>query len=379
MPTAIPSFAGRLLRLLPVPAVAMLAAACDGSSLPQEPPIVEEGVAASQDPLTPVRDPGRWADGYLLADQAQPFYTPSQLTSFNRAGGPITITKPTGTTGRYIAAFSGLSAVLGSTSTLHVTSHGNLYENTYCKSVDPAVVRDKVEVRCYHAGTGAAVNENFTLLVTRNYPDVAFAYAHRPTSTNYSPRARGSWNPAGTTTVSRDGVGQYFVVFYELGRQLTNNNGHWQVNAVGSNKVYCKLSSSGSNGHEMFVRVRCYTPDGNPADSKFTVLFVLPAAHLAYTYADQPSAAIYAPDPFDSSNPAGGAVSIERSSPGLYYLTWEGVNPAIVDLGNVQVTAEGSDNVQCKVWLWGTFTAYVTCLNSNNAPVDSRFTVLFGS
>jgi len=59
MRTATAGFAGRSLRLLLAPALAMLAAACDDSSLPQEPAVVEEGVALSQDTGTPVRDPGR--------------------------------------------------------------------------------------------------------------------------------------------------------------------------------------------------------------------------------------------------------------------------------------------------------------------------------
>jgi hypothetical protein len=377
--------AGRLLRLLLTPAVALLAVACDDSSSVQEPTVTDGQVAAAKAPVTIPRDPGRWADGYTTVTTA-PFFPE---ISFNRTGGAVTGTILAG--GRATVTFSGLSAFLGRTSTLHMTPLDIAAGGQYCKPVEAYLVRDAVEVHCYNMGTGLPADSghvHFTLAVTRNYSDLAYAYADRPTSTNYSPADRGSWNPVGATTVLRTGVGQYQVIFYELQRVVwdANNNGLWQVNAVGSDNVFCKLASAGGST-AMFANVRCYTPAGTPADSKFTVLFVLPSSHIAYAYANQPSAPSggYTPPAFDSWNPVGSWINVNHSSTGAYTIRWNGVSSEIVPAGTAQVTAEGSDGVQCVSWLWGFdplnhgWYADVVCRSPNGERADSRFRVLVGS
>jgi hypothetical protein len=137
------------------------------------------------------------------------------------------------------------------------------------------------------------------------------------------------------------------VVFYELQRKVwdANNNGLWQVNAVGADNIFCKLASAGGST-AMFANVRCYTPAGAPADSKFSVLFALPSSHIAYAHGDQPSAppGKYTPYPYDSWNPVGSWVTVNHYGTGLYTIFWNGVSSEIVRPGNVQVTAEGPDN-----------------------------------
>src|SRR5919107_373322 len=192
-------------RLLLVPA-ALLASGCDDSPSPQEPIAMEEAAPATPTGAALPEAAGRWADGYLLANlPTTASYTPSRYSSFNGSGGPLTVTKVAGTTGRYVARFGGLSALLGTKNTVRVSGFGS--EATYCKPVGARLVRDSVEVRCYRMGTGAAANAQFTLLVTRDYADRAFAFAHQPTAASYSPAAAGSWNPAGTSTVTRLGAG----------------------------------------------------------------------------------------------------------------------------------------------------------------------------
>ena len=266
--------AATLLRLLFVPA-ALLAAACDDSRLPQEPLTVEDEVGTREDVPTREDAPTRqaasgligsathWADGYLeLHADGVSGGIPGTGYSFNRAGrGTITIAKPAGTTGRYIATFTGLSAYLGGRSTVHVTGFGSY--GTSCKPAAAYLVNDAVEVRCYAIATGLPVNSEFSLLVTRNYADLAFAYAQQPTGTNYSPAAAGSWNPAGTSTVTRSGTGLYRVTFNNLGSRLPPNvGGHVQVNAVGTNNTYCNAYNWETGGSpNLSVDVRCFTRD----------------------------------------------------------------------------------------------------------------------
>lgn len=374
MRSAPPSVLGRTLRRMLVPAAAMLMLACEDSTLLQEPQPTEE--PAGGDVAGAVEGDRPWADGYVRAnDPRSASYTPSATHAFNWANGPIRITRPAGTTGRYVVTFTGLSALLGARNTVKVTGFGT--DNSYCKPVTGYLASDKVEVRCYKGGTGTPVNARFTLLVTRAAADRAFALAHRPTATDYSPHSKGSWNPAGTMRVFRLSQGLYRVVFKDLRSQLTTPTGHVQATAVGSGKAHCTIGDWGETP-DLVVYVQCYTPAGAPADSKFSVAYVVPAKHLAYAWAHYPTRASYTPDPGHASNPAGGEVSITRIAPGKYTIWWVGVDTAILGAGTVQVTDAGT-STHCKVSGQGAETAQVQCFGPTGTLVDSYYSVLLGS
>ena len=376
---------------------AILAAACGDTPSPQEPRAASPQVTAARDgrERAPARrdaaallsDRAHWADGYLLASNPlTPFYLPSSAVAFNRSGGPVAITKPDGTTGRYVATFTGLSDLLGGRSTVHVTGYPvntAATDDTYCKPTGASVLGGKVEVRCFKASTGLPANANFSLLVTRAYPDLAFAYAHLATSANYAPSSQGSWNPAGASRVTRTGVGQYRVTFSGLAAQLPQGvYGHVQVNAVGTSNAYCNAYNWGTNGAtDVLVDVRCFeAPTGAPVDRRFTVLFLVPSEHLAYAWADKPAANEYSPSALYSSNPAGGFITIGRRGVGDYTVEWAFVDLEIFGYGNAQVTAFGA-NTRCSVKylpLAGT-SVRVQCFAPNGSPVDSRFSVVLGS
>jgi hypothetical protein len=127
------------------------------------------------------------------------------------------------------------------------------------------------------------------------------------------------------------------------------------------------------------VVVECYNQAGVRTDSKFNVLFLLPSPRLAYAWADRPTTNNYSPDTYYRSNPAGGAVMIVRYGVGEYSVFWTGMDPQILNGGNVQVTAYGGGNTQCKVTGWGLSLANVRCFAPTGAWVDSYFTVLLGS
>jgi hypothetical protein len=380
------SFAARAARwplALTLAALAALTACADQPTAvePRKPSAVDDAVPTRQDVAALLGSRAHWADGYVRAQYpTSASYTPTSGISFNRSGGAITVTKPAGTTGRYVVRFSGLSALLGGRSTVHVTGYG--YDATYCKPAGAYLAGDTVAVRCFNTGTGLPANATFYLLVTRTYADLAFAYAHQSTSASYTPSSLGSWNPAGTSTVVRSGAGKYRVTFNSFAALLAPGvGGHVQVNAVGTGAAHCKVQAWGSGGTpNMSVAVGCYTAAGAPVDSKFTVLFLTPTDHLAYALGDQLSAGSYSPSPVYSSNPAVGAVKITRSAAGFYRAVWTGADPEIFDYGNIQVTAYGSDAAQCKVDsnLYSEFVT-VLCSTPSGTRVDSYFTVLLGS
>jgi hypothetical protein len=355
-----------------------LAPATSPEALPDQPTSLEELVPLRHDIGSLVADRAHWADGYVWGnDPTTASYAPSPVYSFNRLGNPITVTKPAGTTGRYLVRFGGLSSFLGNRSTVRVT--GYFGDNTYCKPAGPALVNNQVEVRCFRMGTGAAANAVFTALVTRNYGDLAFAHASQPTAASYAPPAAQSWNPGGAINVTRSGVGSYLVTFTDLGT-LTSlaNGGHVEVSAVGTSSAHCKVQNW-TGSPNLVVNVRCFSSAGAGIDSKFNVLFLLPAPRLAYVWADQPVAGSYSPNPNYRFNPSGAPVVISRTATGSYTVTWQGADPQIIDGGDVQVTAYGAGNAQCKVERWTGDNAFIRCFGPTGAPMDSQFTALYGS
>ncbi len=367
----------RPIRLLFACAAALTTAGCEDSSLPYEPEVPAPVVAAAGDGAS-LAGP-RWASGYALASSPLlPSYDLSGTGfSYNQSGGAIIITKPAGTTGRYIATFAGLSALLGRRSTVLVNAYSSGV--SYCKPVQGYLANDKVEVRCFDAATKAPVNVGFNVIVFGGATDPAFAFAHQPKATNYSPSAAGSFNPTGSTRVFRDGVGSYRVVFNGLGTRTSPAvGGHVQASAVGTGKHHCKASEFGGTPN-LTVRVRCFGAGGAPADTKFSAFFTAPAGHLAYAWGDRPSMDSYSPFLAYSSNPGSGSVYISRLAIGTYRVEWQGAAGEIIDGGTVRANAYGQGNAQCKSVDIGEEFAEVTCWRPDGTPVDSYFMVFFGS
>jgi len=365
-------------------AAATLAAACDDTSLPNEPgsteePAAQEDTAAEPESPIALSGPARWAAGYLHAGApTTASYTPVPYLSYNQAGGTMNVTKITGTTGRYVVTFRGLSAVLGSKSTVHVTEYG--LDDTYCKPLNGRLVSDKLEVRCFRASTKAPANAAFTVVVLARQSNAVFAYAHQPTATGYQATSAATHNPAGATTVYRSGVGVYRVVFSGFGKSIPAGiSGHVQANAVGTGKAHCMVEDWGTSlTPDLSAWVQCYSPSGVPMDSKFTLLFQLPNPHLAYVFAAQESVTSYSPYPPFAHNPSGGSVTVTRTGVGDYRVVWTGIDPAIVDGGTVHVTSI-SEGKQCKATSLFDSGVSVHCFGPNGAPADAMYMALLGS
>jgi hypothetical protein len=316
-----------------------------------------------------------YADGYVWAfNPTTPSYTASGSGyAYNRSGGAITITRTA--EGSYTVKFAGLSAVLGSKSTVHVT--GYLAENSYCKPVGQKLLNDIIKVKCFDAASGRPADAYFTVYITKKYGDLAFAFANKPTTADYAPPGSASNNPSGPIRITRSGVGVYSVKFTGFGNKLATNGGHAQVVAIGTGAQHCKVGGWGGSP-DLFVSVYCYSRDGLLKDVKFNIFFATPNPELAYAWADQPSSASYSPSSFYRSNPSGGGVTITRSGTGRYTVTWSGLS--LLDGGDVQVTAYSSGNITCKVEGWGAQSVNVRCFNpGTNALVDSYFDIMYFS
>jgi hypothetical protein len=364
-------------RLL-LPALGLLAGACDDSDAPLEPPVVEQDASAVGPELATLAG-GRWAAGYLLTENATAAsYTPPSNASYNYGGGAINVRGPDGTTGRYVVTFTGLSAALGGKNTLQVSAFGT--DNTFCKAMAGSLSADKVEVRCYRTATGAPVNATFSLAVVGRGSDRAFAFANQPTATAaYTATNAGTWNPAGTTIIQRYSAGLYKVTFKKLALP-SDHAGNIQVHAVSSAKAHCKLSYTDA-GADLALTVQCYLPTGNPADAKFNVLFQSKNAHVAYAFAERADlAGEYDPSAYWSHNPSKGPILVWRRSKGIYEVFWTDADQHVIDRGNVQVMDFGENNYgHCKPFALGAFNVGVRCFAPNGTLADIPFTILLGS
>ena len=174
---------------------------------PFEPPAVEEAAPPAEPTAGPLEDLAYWADGYLLAARQAPPRSYQPATPRTRSigsGGAMTVTKVAGTTGRYVARFAGLSALLGTKQHGARDRRPATTPPTASRSAAALVPRLGRGAVLPDGHRGEPTNAQFTLLVTRDYADRAFAYAHQPTVRQLArPAAAGSWNPRRVSTDQR--------------------------------------------------------------------------------------------------------------------------------------------------------------------------------
>jgi hypothetical protein len=109
-------------------------------------------------------------------------------------------------------------------------------------------------------------------LVSSAAPQVSYAWANHPTASQYDPEPVYSHNASGgRIMISRGGVGVYTLRFVGFGGKGAGG-GHVQVTAYGAGADQCKVASWGYAAPDFIVNVRCFQPNGAPADTRYTVL-----------------------------------------------------------------------------------------------------------
>jgi uncharacterized repeat protein (TIGR02543 family) len=235
-----------------------------------------------------------------------------------------------------------------------------------------------VNVQCLTVvGGGALFDSPFTVTAfsNTNGQNMAFALTSSPSSPISGADPAHSYNPGGQIYIQRTAVGQYQVVFPGLD---VADGGNLQVQAYNTDGHCYPIAWA------IPVQVFCTNAGGGAADLNF-VIFAIPAGTspptLAWAWADQDTAGSYTPNPAYSYNP-GGAITVTRSSPGSYVMTFAGFNPAQLLGGNVLVTASESTNtwciVQSSVQSPAGLAVTVACDGDadGGVPADSNYRVL---
>ncbi len=311
-------------------------------------------------------------------------YTASSAYSWSSSGQPITITR--GGVGSYTVSFAGLG---GSGGDVQVSAYG---DDRACKvggwwSSGGALM---TSVRCYD-GAGAAADARYDVQFHRealvapapqdHTPELAYLWAHSPTTAAYTPSASYAFNDGGDpSTIRRLATGVYQVTL--PGQSSTGASA--QVSAYGGSNQRCQLRRWRSMGGAALLEVACFTPAGAPADSMFTLSLTQQAVPSpagaarrkgAYARVTIHDGQATVPLNWQYNALSSSAVYATTSSAGNYVVNVPRSSSVTND--HVQVTATGTTAARCRVKGWGRYSdrtaISVGCTNMAGASIDSAF------
>jgi hypothetical protein len=209
-------------------------------------------------------------------------------------------------------------------------------------------------------------------------------FANQPTTASYTPPINYQYNSTGaanTITKAANRVGYYSVTLPGL---YGGSSGNIQVTAYGTGSEWCNFGGWSWGGTGVRIDVHCFNAAGQPVDSRFTLSYVRDGNLLgatvccnsdghptAYTLADRPSTASYAPLALFTFGfrPAN---QIRRLSTGRY----EVESAHGIETSAVHATAEtgSSGGARCKVESFGSGTrAVIRCTTPSGAPIDAVY------
>jgi M6 family metalloprotease-like protein len=107
---------------------------------------------------------------------------------------------------------------------------------------------------------------------------------------------------------------------------------------------------------------------------------VVTTGRRGFAWANNATAASYAPNAIYAFNSAGGAITVTRTGTGTYAVKFAGLGGNGKAGGTVQVTAYGPGTETAKVTNWTSigadFVVYVRCATPSGSPTDAQYTVL---
>ena len=301
-----------------------------------------------------------WANNHIFAS-----YTLPIAWSYNSTGGTITGTR-TGV-GAYTITFAGQN----------FDEYANIQVSGYAGFVASCTVTGwsgaDVDVQCYNSG-GATSDEKFNISVTQtdvisNAKIVGYVLSDQisPAST-YTPAI--AYNAAGPdVTVQKTSTGYYRVNFPNL--LLNNGRATIHVTAYDSDDI-CEVFTW-TNGVAI---VQCYNNMGGRVDSKFTAQAIVNdyetgARTLGYAIADKPNLVSYTPNPTNSYNATGGAITATKLGTGSYNIDFAGID---ISDGSVKVTAYDNDT-RCNIDSWSVSDVNVLCYDASALLKNSKYSV----
>jgi len=174
------------------------------------------------------------------------------------------------------------------------------------------------------------------------------------------------------------GTGDYNVNFQDIDNG-TPTAGIPIVTAMSTSPRFCGLLDWGLDGTDANTLIRCFSPDGEAADSMFSTIYVRGGGGSgisAYVAALQSGTTDYTPSAEYNFNSTSVSNFMHRSGTGQYQAHLPNM-PA--DSGNIQLTADG--DFYCKVAGrhadMNALIVDVNCFDPAGTPVDGTFTLLY--
>ena len=205
---------------------------------------------------------------YLYANKpASADYTPDPNYQFNSTdmNNAVNTVHRTGA-GSYQVTLPGMPA---GESNLQVTTDGD--GNCRLSNWSNGTTGIVATVNCRSVPPSTLTDDYFDILYTDNVgmtgvsrPNAAYLFANKPTTSLYTPAAAYRYSSGMSPYLKRTRVGAYIVQLPGMPK-----GGAAAVTAVGTGKSRCQLTSISTTTPQK-VGVACFTPSGNPVDSKFT-------------------------------------------------------------------------------------------------------------
>ncbi len=225
--------------------------------------------------------------------------------------------------------------------------------------------------------------------------DQRFGYvlADQPTVPGpYVPDAANRFNSSGNPVdVTRSAAGVYSVRFEGLARAAGQRDNVQVSGNAGAGGIFCKPGGWQSSGADLTADVRCFTPAGTPADSRFTILLsgarvynpTAPNSRLGFAlspdFAGGNTAVQLDTSGTTRNNSPSQKVLMGRTGVGQYSVQFPGLERGSgAGAITLQVTAVGSGPERCQLSAFDAAVAgvAVSCTTTGGVAADSRFSIL---
>ena len=213
-----------------------------------------------------------------------------------------------------------------------------------------------------------------------------YALADQPTVAGpYTPAAATRYNSGGgAVEVTRTATGVYSVRFAGLGR-TPGQRDNVQVSAYNAAPAYCKPAIWDASGSDLVVPVSCFSPDGTPIDSPFTILAAGAwafgkTAPLAFALSVADNGTVILDSAATTRNSTGGNVIVGHVAQGHFAMALKGLESAWASAPiAIQVSPVGQDPRRCRLIAVDPSTAGlgIDCNGAGGGLRDSPFSMLW--
>ena len=321
--------------------------------------------------------------GYaVITDPTAASFKPAASTSFNSSGLSIDVTH-TGT-GTHSVTFQGLAPPSGRAETAIVNAIGSTGSSCAVSSWASSGSSFVVNTQCVNA-SARREDTPFTVILLADDAiggRTAFARASNPTATTaYSPPAGTGFNPSGKgITIARTGTGRYDVTFSGDGRVSGSAPETILVSPFAAD-VLCQVVQWSTT--TAVVSVACTDALGTPKNAQFTVALIergRAGARTAYTSISCAANGCTVPSTYTFNT--GGAVSVSRTSAGVYRVTFAGAARNSGESDAVLVAPVSNLGGLCKAVTWANalngrdMEVTVQCFGLGLTASDLNFDIL---